>query len=103
MSKHEELQKKYDEEEKKYKNGEQVDKLGLFYMGQALNAVDYTKHAFGVELDFSEESLKTLEGILDRLEQRVKIEKPSDEQILLFSRAYAGYIGQVIIFKWGGK
>ncbi len=68
----------------------------------ALDAVDLARTRFGVALDFSEESINALEGILDRLHaslptgmQRAFRRGPTQEQIDQMAKIWGGYLGKV--------
>ncbi len=74
------------------------------------DAVDMANKEFGETLDFSEDSLRAVERILDRVSStiprglgRLLKRKPSDEQIWEMSKIWGGYIGEVIRKRWGGE
>ncbi|NOV01191.1 hypothetical protein GC097_14330 [Paenibacillus sp. LMG 31457] len=63
----------------------------------------------GLKLDYSEESLETVNEILERYHQGIPkgIKKlfskgPSEEQILQMSKVWGGYLGEVIRRNLGG-
>ena len=97
------LVREYDIDKDKMDKGEPVNKLELMFKGYALDAVDFTKQNFGKQLDFSEDSIKDVEECLGELSKTRGQYKPSNEQILMTAKMYAGYIGQVIKLKWGGE
>ena len=97
-----ELENRYNTEKQRMDNGEVINKLELMFIGYALDAVDTGKHNFKINLDFSEDSIKNVELILDKLNKSL-YKAPSKEIIMSFAKQFAGYIGQIIINKWGGE
>lgn len=76
----------------------------------ALDAVDAAQDTFGVTLDYSVESVKSLDEILQRFHDQLPkgVRKafrrgPSEEQIAGWSKIWGGYLGEVIRRKWGGS
>ena len=61
----------------------------------SLDAVDFSFDRFNVKLDFSENSIKHVESILDKLHQRFLQDHPSDEQVLSISKMFGSYIGEI--------
>lgn len=90
MDMYSELSRQYDEEKMKMDNGEEVNDLELMFIGYALDAVDTAKHIYKVNLDFSEDSIKEVEKILDKLNKTLEQSKPSDDVILTFAKVFAG-------------
>lgn len=106
--------KQRDEEYKKLteelKKGKIKPSADLMFRGYALDAVDYLRQlsiamdpAKPIVLDFSEASIQTVEEFLDQLNKALEKEKPDEERIVLLAKSFAGYIGEVIREKWGGK
>ena|SRR5947209_5495207 len=74
---------------------------------------------FGVALDYSDESLQRLEGILGQLhdEHRAFVTAnppaangsptqrgaPVDEQMVMMCKLWGGYLGEVVRRRWGGE
>ncbi|MEW6142376.1 MAG: hypothetical protein AB1597_04365 [Chloroflexota bacterium] len=84
--------------------------IGDMMKAYAEDATEMAAKQFGEALDFSEDSLKTVEKILDGISKtiprgfaKVFKPKPSDEQIWQMSKIWGGYIGEVIRKKWGGE
>jgi hypothetical protein len=82
--------------------------VGGTMAGYALDAVDHAA-AQGVTLDFSEDSLRGVEAMLDRLAKKqprglAKLFKraPSPDDIEIACKMYGGYIGEVMRFEWSG-
>jgi hypothetical protein len=97
------LTRDYEIEKEKMDKGQLVDKLNLMFVGYALDAVDHAKMLLKRELDFSEESIKDVEVILDTMHKTMERDKPENEQILNSAKMYSGYLGQVIKLRWGGE
>lgn len=97
------LAKEYENDKSKLDKGESINKLELMFKGYALDAVDFTKENFKKQLDFSEKSIKDVEECLVFLNSTREQYIPSDAQILMTAKMYAGYIGQVIKIRWGGE
>ena len=76
----------------KFIENEDVSKIAEAY---ALDAIDIAKHNFNVELDGSEKSVQIVEEILETLHNSLEIQKPSQEQIMMMSKIFGSYIGEV--------
>ena len=83
-------------------SGKTVDTLELMFIGYALDTVDMARDRYRINLDFSEDSLKDIEKILDHFNKTMSKEKPSPDLVLSYTKAFTGYIGQVIKIRWGG-
>jgi ribulose bisphosphate carboxylase small subunit len=72
----------------------------------AEDAVELGKRGFNIALDYSEESLKQVEAILDRYHKDLpknKKDRPPEDRIWTIANGWAGYIGEVIRKTWGGE
>ncbi len=77
----------------------------------ALDAIDFAKQNFNIDLDYSENSVKSVETILSNLHDAVpkgfiaKLtqKSPSHQQIDQIAKMFGGYIGEIIKKIWGGK
>ena len=77
----------------------------------ALDAIDHAKSSMRIDLDFSPDSVKEVESILDVMFKTrpagivAKLLKrgPSPEAVDTFSKAYGGYIGEVLRKLGGGE
>ncbi len=77
----------------------------------AQDAVDHAKLAMGITLDFSVESVRSVETILSRLYEarpkgfvaRLLRRGPSEEDIYMLAKMYGGYIGEVLRRHSGGE
>jgi len=75
------------------------------------DAVEMGKKMFNKPLDFTEDSLKDVETILENIFKtilkgplnRLFKSKPSDDKIWQMSKIWGGYLGEVIRRKWGGE
>jgi hypothetical protein len=77
----------------------------------ALDAVDHARASSGVELDFSIESVREVERVLDLMFKRkprgffgsLFRRAPSPEDISTFAKMYGGYVGEVVRKVRGGE
>lgn len=60
----------------------------------ALDAVDAARANFGVELDWSDESIGAVEEMLGELHEQIA-SAPSDDAIWSFAKAFGSYTGEV--------
>lgn len=67
------------------------------------DAVELAKNNFGVALDGSEDSVREVERLLDRLSNTLPIEKPDEATIWLFSKAFGSYVGEMMRTHHGGS
>jgi hypothetical protein len=80
------------------------DKIGWVARGYAEDAIDSAREEHGIELDCSEESLKHLETILERIYRKIprgtlaKLTRKtlSDEDLYEMSKPWGCYLGEVI-------
>lgn len=68
----------------------------------SLDAVDLAKHNFDVCLDGSEDSIQAVEHMLDRLSARIPLDKPDNDTIWQFAKAFGSYVGEVMRKLHGG-
>lgn len=61
----------------------------------AAQAVACAKNTFQIHLDLSDESIKDVGSILDRIHQQAIKDKPTYEELFEFARAFGSYIGEV--------
>ena len=61
----------------------------------ALDAVDFARDNLQLQLDWTDASIETLESILDRFHREVVKARPTDEQIVGFSKMWGSYLGEV--------
>lgn len=78
----------------------------------ALDAVSFALSHFKITLDWSDESIKEVESILDSMHKQALKDKPSDDEIFLFAKTFGSYIGEVYrrnhsaewgMFTWDGE
>lgn len=61
----------------------------------SLDAVDFAKNAFGIELNWSDESVQHIEAILSRLHSELPQSSPPEEKIFQFAKMLGSYVGEV--------
>lgn len=61
----------------------------------ASDCIDFAKSHFGVDLDWSDESIKEIERILGVLHDHAIVQSPSPQEIYGFAKAFGSYIGEV--------
>jgi hypothetical protein len=76
----------------------------------SLDAVDFAREHFSIELDYSVESINKLEEILQRFHEDVPRgfrkalrRGPSEDDKATFAKMWGGYLGEVIRRRWGGS
>jgi len=71
----------------------------------ALDAVDVAKEQFGIELDWSDESIVQVEKALAgmRASYLSTKPKPTDEQVYAYAKGYGSYIGEVFRRNHGAR
>lgn len=62
----------------------------------ALDAIDFAKDHFKVDLDRTEGSIRSLEEILDVFHVQLSKSRPSSDQIVGFSKMWGSYFGEVL-------
>jgi hypothetical protein len=67
----------------------------------AIDAVHAARSSHGVELDYSSNSVRDLDQILERAHKTLRMEVP-EERFFAFPELWGGYLGEVIRRKWGG-
>jgi hypothetical protein len=84
----------------KFEPSEDITEIAKAY---ALDAVDFAKIHFNIKLDFSDSSIKDIENILANLHERLKIDKPKEEDIYRVAKIFGSYLGEVYIKNHGGQ
>src|SRR5215467_10905778 len=74
-----------------------VDAMAAAYAAQAVSAA----RECGADLDYSENSLKELEGIFSRLEQR-RDSSSTQEELEETCKMWGSYLGEVVRRRFGG-
>lgn len=75
----------------------------------SLDAVDYARDRFGIELDFSAESIERVESILGQLHDSIPrgikgfFTGPSQKDIMLMVKMLGSYVGEVMRHEYGGE
>jgi hypothetical protein len=68
----------------------------------ALDAVELSTSSFQVSLDFSEESIASLEQALGRLHDSLALQRPQEDRIWTLAKAFGSYLGEVFRRAHGG-
>jgi hypothetical protein len=68
----------------------------------ALDAIDAARESFGVSLDWSDESVGSVEQILGVLHES-RAEAPSEDVVWTFAKAFGSYVGEVYRRNHGGE
>lgn len=71
------------------------EKVPLVAEAYALDAVDIAAKNFQTKLDWTDDSIALVEGILDKLHTSLPSDKPTDDAIWTFAKAFGSYIGEV--------
>jgi hypothetical protein len=61
----------------------------------ALDAVDFAKNNFKINLDWSDGSVAHIETILGIFHDQITTSKPSKEQVYQFAKLFGSYVGEV--------
>jgi hypothetical protein len=71
------------------------DNVKTIVEAYALDAVDVARDNFGIKLDWSENSVKEVEAILDMLNKSLQKAPPPNDSLWSFSKMFGSYIGEV--------
>jgi len=66
----------------------------------AIDAVHAARSSHGVELDYSSDSVRDLDQILERAHKTLRM---PEDMSFAFPDMWGGYLGEVIRRKWGGQ
>jgi hypothetical protein len=61
----------------------------------AHDAVELSATSFRLTLDFSEESIASLEQLLGRLHESLATQRPQEDRIWTFAKTFGSYLGEV--------
>jgi hypothetical protein len=75
-----------------FKEDTQIQKIAELY---AHDAIDFGRDKFNLELDWTDESVAHIESMLSVFHEQKTSVQPTEEQILLFSKIFGSYIGEV--------
>ena len=67
------------------------------------SGVRFARNNFGIQLDYSEESVTQVERILQLMHADIKDSRPTSSQIKSVSSLLGAYLGEVVRRKWGGR
>lgn len=69
----------------------------------ALDAVDFAKQHFSIDLDWSDNSVEHIESILEVLHQDFLQSKPTQEKVSSFGKMFGSYVGEVFRRNHGAR
>jgi hypothetical protein len=69
----------------------------------AHDAVELSTSSFRLTLDFSEDSIASLEQLLDRLHESLAAQRPQEDRIWTFAKTFGSYLGEVFRMAHGGE
>jgi hypothetical protein len=69
----------------------------------ALDAIDLAARNFGIQLDWSEDSIRQVEQMLGRLHDEMAGAQPPEEAVWTFAKAFGSYVGEVLRRHHGGR
>ena len=61
----------------------------------ALDAIDFARDNFKLDLDWSDSSVKHIESMLEQFHAGFSTAKPTHEQIFQFAKLFGSYVGEV--------
>ncbi len=79
-----------------------MERLERIFKEASLRAVIFSKKNLGIKLDFSEESLNSLDDILEVFHKEIELDTINNDKIIDLSMAFGGYLGEVISKNIGG-
>ena len=79
------------------------DKLQEIAEAYALDAVDFARDHFALQLDWSDRSVQHIETILTRFHNELSRAKPSEDQIFQFAKMFGSYVGEVFRRNQGAR
>lgn len=82
-----------------FKSDPNVAKVAEAY---ALDAVDIAARNFGVTLDWTEDSIESVEAMLGQLHAQMGKAKPPEKTVCTFAKAFGSYTGEVYRRHRGG-
>lgn len=65
-------------------------------------AVYFADKQFRRKLDWSVQSIRKVDGILEKLNQALAKEAPDEKTLMLYAKAFGSYVGEVIHLQHGG-
>ena len=77
-----------------------VQKIAELY---ALDAIDFARANFKLELDWTDGSVAHIESMLAVFHEQKAAVQPTDEQVLLFSKMFGSYVGEVFRRNHGAR
>ena len=74
----------------------QDEKIQQTATAYALDAIDFAQDYFQITLDWSDESVRYVESILDRFHRDLPTANPSEQTIYQFAKMFGSYVGEVL-------
>lgn len=71
-------------------------KIAEIAKAYSLDAVDIAASNFKVKLDWSDNSIRKVEGMLGRLHDDMAQSNPQEEVVWTFAKAFGSYVGEVL-------
>jgi hypothetical protein len=71
------------------------DKIQKIAEAYSLDACDFLRDHFQVELDWSDASIQEIEKVMDTFSRRARSAKPTEEQVMGFAKMFGSYVGEV--------
>jgi hypothetical protein len=78
------------------------EKIQAIADAYALDACDFLRDHFEVDLDWSDDSIQQIESVMDTFHRQIAESKPSDDQVMQFAKMFGSYIGEVYRKNHGG-
>lgn len=78
-------------------------KIAEIAAAYSLDAVDMANANFGIKLDWSDKSVKKVEGMLGCLHDDMAQSNPPEEAVWTFAKAFGSYVGEVLRKNHGGE
>jgi hypothetical protein len=78
-------------------------KIAEIAAAYSLDAVDTAASNFGVELDWSDNSVRKVEEMLGRLHDDIVQSNPPEEAVWKFAKEFGSYVGEVLCRHHGGE
>jgi hypothetical protein len=61
----------------------------------SLDACDFLRDHFSIDLDWSDASVQHVESVMDRFHREAAEARPSPEQVMQFAKMFGSYVGEV--------
>lgn len=78
-------------------------KIAEIAAAYSLDAADIAASNFGMQLDWSDSSVRRVEEMLGRLHDEMAQSNPPEETVWTFAKAFGSYVGEVLRKHHGGE